>query len=156
MNRRGMTLVEVMMAATILFIAGGAICVLAQIGNRLWGSTASRLDSIASAQRALNRMTDDLHQASLASFSPPSCQLPFSFTINNGNKITYSLASQALMRKEEAGAVTLFDQSLATGLEAFTVSCGGGLVNFNVTLSNVRYPDASRQALTSQVFVQTP
>ncbi len=156
MGQRGFTLVELLMAAVILCLIGGMVFVIAQTGNQLWGSTDRRLASLTDAQRVLDRLTEDLRRAKRASLVAP-CAAPLTFSTVADQVITYNLEGDTLVRQEQTGAQPTTSRVIGVGLSTFSVSCDpNGLVRLALTIQAQRFTDASRQTLTSQVFVQNP
>ncbi len=144
------------MALVILCLIGGMVCVIAQTGNQLWGSTDRRLASLTDAQRVLDRLTEDLRRAKRTSLVAP-CAGPLTFSTVADQVITYNFDGDTLVRQEQIGAQAPTSLVIGAGLSAFSVSCDpNGLVRLALTVQAQRFSDASRQTLTSQVFVKNP
>jgi len=157
MTRRGWTLVEVVIISLVLSVVGGAMLVMAQMSDQIWGRTDVRLTTILNAQRALNRVREDLRKASQASLLPAgnctAATLRFTQP-STGDTITYTLAGNDLTRQIGVAAPV----TVASELTAFTPSCqGGGLVRLNLTSQASSTAGGSAlQTLETQIWVREP
>ena len=164
----GFSLVELMVVGTVVFLLlGGVTLVLAQSGKQVWQQAESQIVTVSDAQRALDRMSEDLRngrQANLAcqTAAAGACITPpcLAFDLaDGGGRLTYQLSVIGqLLRTVNTGQ----PQVVASGLSRFTPSCRlNGLVQLEVT-AEVTYQQGettytlARRPMTSNVFVQNP
>jgi hypothetical protein len=144
----------------VLFIViGGMALVLADTGRNVWARTDAQLATLTDAQRALDRLNEDLGRACQSTLNPASCaatdQLVFKLSPScaTGSAITYMLTGSNLTRQVGAAAPV----TVASGLTKFDVqNCSGGLVKVALTAqaNTVRGPFS--QTLESQIWVRNP
>lgn len=153
-NRRGLTLVEVLVVTLIFGVVGGILLTVAASGQSAWWMTDAQLLTLTETQRALDRVSEDLRQACQTTVSCPAGQLVFKQSPACADPaITYSLSGTNLTRQ----VGTAVPVTIATGVTGFAVpSCAGGLVNLSLT-AQARTPNGRTltQTISSQVWVQT-
>ena len=97
---RGTTLVELMVSITVLLLLISSVGALMTSGRRLWMTSATQMDITSSGRAAMDKMYQELSQASMDSVSISSgkdsitFQIPSSFLLSVtawGNPIQYSL-----------------------------------------------------------------
>ncbi len=124
-KRPAFTLVEIMMASSVLTLIGGAVVVLTQTGRNAWLLQDQRYTSLLNAQRVMNQLTIDLRQASAATVS---CSPNLAFSLDpdfGGTAVSYAVDDNNQLARMVAGA----PQVVAAGVSAFTPSClGNGVV----------------------------
>ena len=156
MNARGFTAVELLIVSGIAFgLWGGLALMTTDAGNRLWSRTDSQMATMSAAQRALNRLTEDLRAASLA--APVTC-VPGDITFtrsSDGAAMRYQLnAAAGTLTRTEAGT----SRVVAGNVSALTFpSCANGLVQVALTTQIVspRWPTAT-YTLNSQIRIRNP
>ena len=151
MVRRGMTFVEVMVVAAMVPLVIGASMVLAQQSQQAWTLTTRRLSTITDAQRALDRMVNELRMGSASSLicDDDSIQVEL-----NAQVIQYTLNAQNVLTRAVDGGTPL---PVAGDLLAFSPTCrSDGLVDLRVTARVATTTGESMQTLDSWVFVQNP
>ena len=149
----GFTFVELLIVGlVVVVVVNGMAWALASSGRMTWMRTDSKTASLIAAQRALDRVSEELRQASQATVTCTADQLTF-ISAAGGTAITYHLNAGALVRTQNE--VT---RSMAAQISAFTPSCrANGLVRLEVTACVAMTPTASvTQALNSQVRVPNP
>ncbi len=180
MNRNGLTLVEIMIVSLLMVIVGGAIMLMMSSSQAAWMTTDVRLELMTNSQRALDRISEDLRQASanpIAAFSlittGANCAantLQF-ISLKPGetnNVIGYTLAGGQLTRASTptngpptytpTGATPT--QVVGAGLASFTPACSATAVGV-VDLTLIAQPPTpdSRippQTIVSKIWVQNP
>ncbi len=159
MTARGFTLVEVLMTMLILSFLSGVLLVFAQTGGAVWQSAEARLTSLDDAQRAMNRLTEDIRRASQGCFGPCTADdLSMARRINgvcdDATRVTYRREATGLLsRTAGAGA----PQIVATGLTALTAACQPqGVVAIAIQARADAGGRVGAQQLESQVWVQNP
>jgi len=150
------TLVEVMVASVIASMVGGAALLLAQTGRQVWGLTDARLASLTDAQRAIDRVSEDLRNACQATLASAEAQLAFRQAPDCEDEdptITYRYAAGRLTRQvDEEAPVTV-----ASGLSAFSAAhLGNGLVRLRVTAQSNTQAGNATQTVETGVWVQNP
>ena len=160
--REAFTLVEVLVATVLLALVGGVVMTLSTSGRALWVRTDSKLASMTDAQRAVDRLTEDLRKACQNSLNPPDAttvcgagQLSFRQIPScaaGGPVITYRQAGSSLTRQAGAAAAT----TVAGNVTAFTPTCQtGGLVRLSLTAqTNSSFGIGAVRTLESTVWVQ--
>jgi hypothetical protein len=146
---------------------GGMSLVLAQSGKDVWQRSESEIVTISDAQRALDRMGEDLRAARQANMTCATAAggvcitapcLQFDLADGSG-RITYQLSVIGqLLRTVDDGNPAV----VASGLTDFTPSCQlNGLVKLEVTAEASQVHAGathtySTRPMTSNVFVQNP
>lgn len=148
-SRRGFTLVEALISATLFILIGGAAFLLATTVRRVWVRTDARLASFSQAQQALTRLVEDVREASMASLS---CGVPSTLSLNRqGTAITYDMNNGRLRRN---------GQAVAGGLTGFTVACGppelDGLVVIEVATQTPSLEGPFTATLRSRAWARQP
>ena len=150
----GFTLVELLMVGTIAFVlVAGLTLVFARLGGQVWSRTEGSLTSLSDAQRALDRVSEDLRKASQANLVCAPGQLDFDLP-DGGPHITYTLDADTghLMRDD---AIT--PKVVASGIVSFVPTCqAGGLVQLHLMAQSPTSFGALSQPLDSQIWVQNP
>lgn len=158
-SRRGFTYVEVLVAATLMTLVAGISFMLTEAGRRMWMVADVKLTSLQSGQTALNRLTEDLRQASQASVICQAAQLDFNF-VNPVAPVRYTLdaPNSTLLRSMNNGAA----QAVAGHILGFTPTClPNGLVRLDITaqpeapLSRTPQPIRSR-TMQYEIVVPNP
>lgn len=171
----GFTIVEILIAGTVVFVLlGGVTVVLGNVSRQIWTRTEPRLIALTEAQRALDRVSEDLRTASSASVNdtlPNRCRanlLSFRQPVVNppgtNNRVRYSLSGTGVLTRDfdalddGTGIVT---QTIVTGVTAFTPSCppGGsaGVVGRLTLTAQVTTPQGqATQRFDSNVWVRSP
>ena len=160
----GFTLVELIIVGSVVFIlVGGISMVLAETGRQVWNRTDSRIVSLQGAQRALDRMSEDLREASRSTVvAGANCAADrLGFTIDRDGSgpiapvaVLYTRAGDGTLSRDQDGAA----QVVAARLTGFTPTCGAnGLIRLEVTAQYARLDGiVSTDTLSSQVWVQSP
>lgn len=158
MDARGLTAVELLIVSGIAFgLWGGLAFMTTDAGNRIWSRTDSQMATMSSAQRALNRLTEDLRAASASLPAPPTC-LPGDITFyrsSDGAAMRYQLNAATGNLTRTAGATS---GVVAGNVSAMTFpTCANGLVRVTLTTQVVspRWPTAT-YTLDSQVRIRNP
>jgi hypothetical protein len=180
MNRNGLTLVEVMIVSLLLVLVGGASVIMMSSSHTAWTTTDLRLELMTNSQRALDRLSEDLRQASANPIAAFSLTAPGANCAANtlqfislkpgetNNMISYTLGGNQLTRSstptEGPPFYTLNGDAtthvVGAGLASFTPACSATAVGV-VTLTLLAQPTTpdSRvppQTIVSQVWVQNP
>ena len=163
----GFTLVEMLVATVVFALIGVGLMVMTTSGDRARVLTDTRLETLNIAQRAMNRLKEDLRAASQASVNntpPNQCQtdaLSFLHAMPPPqDRITYTRdATGTLTRTHTPGDGTpATPLTITTGLVALTPTCGSGgrLVTLTLT-SRYQPPDGHEltQTIRSRVWVQS-
>lgn len=151
----GFTIMEILIAGTVVFVLlGGVMLVLANVSRQIWTRTEPRLVALTDAQRALDRVSEDLRQACLSTVSCPAGQLVFrrSPPACPGPPITYSLAGTNLTRQVGTAAPV----TIATGMTGFAPACASRLVNLSLTAQVTTPQGQATQTFNSNVWVRSP
>lgn len=164
----GFSLVELLIVGGVIFVlVNGVTLVLAQSGKQVWERAESGVTTVSDAQRALDRITEDLQNARQANLS---CQTAVSATCitppclvfdlaDGSGRVTYQLSviGQVLRTLDQGQP-----QVVGSGLTDFTPTClPNSLVKLDVTAEATartgtqQYTLATRP-MTSTVFVQNP
>jgi len=169
--RCGYTLVELLVVVLIVFVAvGGLLLVLSEAGRNTWLTTQAQVDSQTEAQRVLDRISQDVRNASRAQVrcNAAAPQLEIG---PNGNpaEIEYRCTGCTV-----GGGTGTLDRTvgginpvrLGSRLGAFICSPiganpAGGFLTVQVTSRGVARITAAGarnydQALTASVFIQLP
>ncbi|MBI1991635.1 MAG: hypothetical protein HYY90_03550 [Candidatus Omnitrophica bacterium] len=161
MNRRGVTLTEVLVVSLVLTLVGGVFFTVSTAGERVTRRTELKLANITVTQRAFDRLVEDLDQASAASLqcacpSPPCPPGERTIQFTQGAAtVLYQRTGSNLTRTIDGGA----PQTVAGGLAAFEVigSCtAAGLVTVAVTADVPADSGVSPYRLQSSFFVRNP
>jgi len=149
------TLVEILVVAVLLSLVGGVTFLLSSAGRGVWVRTDAKLASMTDAQRAVDRITEELRRG--AQTPLPDCgagtSLGFQLATGNmaGEQVSYQLAGTALTRSVNGAAATI----VASGLADFRTRCQpGGLVRFSLTASTSSALGPATRVVESQVWVQ--
>ena len=148
-QRAGFTYVEVLVAATIMSLVAGVSMVLTESGRRMWLVTDAKLTSLQSGQIALNRLAEDLREASQTGLNCTASQLDF----NLANPIipvsyTLDLATKTLLR-----TVGGTPQAVAGGILGFTPTCmPNGLVRLDITAQTQAPQSQTPQPIRSRTM----
>jgi hypothetical protein len=156
MNARGFTMVELLIVSGVAFgLWGGLALLTTDAGNRVWARADSQMATMSVAQRALNRLAEDLRAASLA--GGVTCQPgDISFTqAADGAAMRYRLdaATGELTRTEGAAS-----RVVAGNVSALTFpSCTNGVVRVALTarVASGRWPTATH-TLESHIRIRNP
>jgi hypothetical protein len=138
----------------VLALLSGMALVLAESGKLVWVRADGQITTITDAQRALDRVSEDLRRGKQANLTCVNNQLAFDLADGSG-RVTYA-RTQAGTLTRAVGVATA--SAVAGGLVNFSVpSCAGGLVKLEVTAQmNLPGGGTSAQTLASQVWVQSP
>lgn len=99
-NQRGFTLVEILVAMAVCVGIGAAVLVLAQIGAKFWGATNAQLTTLTDAQRAVDRLREELSGARRNGLTCSADNTTVSFNPLAGAPITYAFAGGNLTRTQ--------------------------------------------------------
>ena len=150
-GRAGFTMLELSIVAAILVAVAGVLgIVLIRSGELVWVRTDLQLTAMTDAQRAMDRLRDDLRIAARSSLASCSETVGLSFQIRNPDGsltpvITYTRTGTRLFRTRFGEPA----QVVADNVVTFTPVCEpGGVVSLQVAAR----PPTSR---TSIGFVQT-
>lgn len=146
--RCGFTIVELVLTSVIMVGIATVLLVFAVTGRRVWGVADVQLTSLNEAQRAMNRLTEDLREATQASLN---CGAVLSFQRFGGGATTYRIIAGKLTRDTGAGP-----QPIASGAETFMTACPSPLVRISLTVQATTLEGRSVQTLDSSVFVRAP
>ena len=149
----GFTFVELLIVGLIVvLVVNGMAWTLASSGRMVWARTDAKMASLTAAQRALDRVSEDLRRASQATVTCSSGQLTF-VPATGGNAVTYHVTNGSLVRTQNAVA-----QPIAAQIAVFTPSCqANGLVRLQFTAQVAMASTANvTRTLDSQVRVQNP
>lgn len=151
-NQRGFTLVEAVMVSFICLIVGGLLLIIGSVGFQVWARTDTRLSALSDAQRALDRVSEQLMKASQQGLSCAGGGLTMTRKSDNGI-LNYQLSNGQLVLTEN-GAPNV----VAAGLLGFSAVCQPeGLVRLEITTrSSSGGFSGSPQVLQSQVWVRNP
>lgn len=169
MSNKGFSFVELLIVGSIVFVLmGGVSLVLAQTGKNVWERAGSEIVTVADAQRALDRMTEDLRNGRQTNLSCPTaaagdCTSPpcLVFDLADGSDtLTYQLNGfeQITRTFESTGSPVV----VAGGITDFTPTCQiNSLVRLEVTAEATASDGRSAETLStrplvSNVFVQNP
>ena len=162
MRPDGFTMIEmVIVTSTVFTLVGGVIFVLTASSTDVWARTDAKLTSLAAAQRALNRASEDLLKACQSTVACSAGGLTFkqpapaaSTCEASDPEITYTLAGGTLTRQVGTGVPPAV---IAVGLTAFNSTCGPGeLVGVQVAARSSTLGRPSAQTVESLVWVRTP
>lgn len=147
MNRRGRLLIEMLIVGGVLLILfGGVALVLAQTGRNVWVHTQTQLAGLTQAQRALDRLSEDLRGASQASLACAGGTLSFT---SSGSAMTYALdGSRHLVRTADG-----VPQIVGSGLAAFEPVCQGAVVELTIKVPTLHQDP---KTFESRVWVRNP
>ena len=156
-DEQGMTFVELLIVGLIVaLVINGMAFALATSGKNVWLRTDSRMTSLSAAQRALNRLSEDLHRASQATLNCSTANTVTFTPVGAADPVTYTLnsANNTLTRTD-----TLGTQVVAGYIRAFAPACqpNNPLVQLQLT---ARVPMVQNtfldQPLATQVRVVSP
>lgn len=117
MNRKGFSLVEVMVVSALFTVICAAVYAVLLSGNKVWNFTEPRIMMQQEARNSLLRMSGDIRQANSVTTPEPgstssSCQI----TDSSGVSVTYSInADGELVRATGAGESILAHNISAVG-----------------------------------------
>ena len=147
----GFTLTEVMVASLLSLLLGWVMLVLSFAGNQMRVRMDAQLTTLTEAQRALNRVSEDLRQARQSGLAcGPGSTLAFTSVI--GPAVTYQLNGNTLVKREGGGG----PQVIASGVTAFTPTCAAGGQAVQVSLTARANQWYAPLTLSSQVWVRNP
>ena len=160
MDHRGMTLIELMVAGGVVFVVlCGLTYSIATTGDNVWARTDTLLAAMTPAQQAINRITEDLHAATLA--QPVTCaagDLQFTRKVAGADRaIRYQLDAATGMLSRTEGLNPA--QVVAANISALTFpTCNvNGVVQLSLTARVVpRRGPVVIQTLASQVLIRHP
>lgn len=153
MGRRGFSFVEILMVGVVLSLIIGAILTMASTSEQMWVRTDNQTEAMNITQRALDRLSQDLQSAALASLA--ICQADsISFSQSGtGIPIAYNrTAANTLERTFNNGQ----PQVVAAGVTAFLPRCQGELVNLSFTSNVTSTRGTFQQTLQAQVRIHNP
>ena len=162
MECEGFTLVEIVLTALLMTLVGGLGWSIATAHERLAGSTTAHLDAVATTQRSLNWLQQDLRSASrgtlkcqcLAAPCPPG-ERNLRMDVTRGDPPV----TQAIEYRREGGRLTKSidggaPQVVADGLSAFLATCGAdGIVTLDLTATGTSRFSARPHRVISHVLV---
>ena len=158
-NERGeFTFVEAMVVAVIFSLVTAAVYMMSNTGNRVWVHMDDSMANITSAQIALDRLTEDLRQAS--SGAGLTCAADrLQFTVGT-NQITYTRVGSNLRKQVGTGVPTTVAGGLAMTGSAppFNPTCDpvNHVVKVQLTAQASSLRPALQKTVESQVWVQNP
>ena len=147
-RHRGFTLVEALIVTVVLLLVSGMALAIAQTGPRVWSQTSERLASITDAQRALDRLTEDLRLAQTASLNcAPAAPDELTFT---QTRLVGGVYTNVAVAYNHQGTQLLKDGNVvATEIAAFQPTClSDGEVVLQLT---VRVDASSTRTLLARV-----
>ena len=154
----GFTFFELLMVGSIVFVLlGGIMLALSHVGTQVWNRTEVQQVSLDSVQRALDRMSEDLRQASQTGLGCAAGTLTLTPAVGGGGQIRYSRAANGQLSRLQGGVTVV----VASGLTAFTPTCSAegnaGLTRLALT-AQATGPGGlvSAQTLSTHVWVQSP
>lgn len=170
MNRRGASLIEILIVACVLCVLfGGIALVLAQSGQNVWVYTQTQLTGLTQAQHALDRLSEDLRSGAryTTGMGPtsPACLTVGSTTctsppclefepVGGGARITYQCPNCSA---ETPGDLVKMQgevpQIVASGLVAFEPVCQGATVELTVKVPTLHH---DLKTFKSRVWVRNP
>ena len=150
-ERGEFTYVEMLVVAVVFSLVIGAMFVLSQTGNQMWVHTDDSLANVTSAQIAMDRITEDLRQASSsAGLTCASDNLQFTV---GANRITYSRSGTELHKQVGAAPA----MTVAGSVTSFTPTCqSNNVVRLQLTAQVSSLRPTLQKTLESQVWVQNP
>ena len=155
----GFTLVELVVVGVVLSLMSGAVFALAQTTGLVWSGTDARLASFTQAQKAVNRLSEDLRQACRSTVVCTAGQVTFKRAPCQAADpvMTYTWASNNLMRQVGGDPPS----TVTDGLTALTIprcDVTNGLVMLDLT-ARARAASggsSSPQRVVSQVWIEAP
>ena len=160
MSRRtaGFTFLELLIVGSVVFVLmGGIMLAFSRVGAQVWNRTEVRQVSLSDAQRALDRMSEDLRQASQTGLACAVDTLTLTPAVGGGGQIQYSRAANGQLSRLQGGVTVV----VGSGLTAFTPTCSAagnaGLTRLALT-AQATGPKGlvSAQTLSTHVWVQSP
>ena len=150
----GFTFVELLIVGLIVVVVVGGMCLaLTTSGVRVWALSDSKVTAVGEAQRALDRIAQDLHQAKQANLTCAGGQLSFD-PVDNSGRVTYSLNGTARTLVRQQGTTS---QIMGAQLSNFQIpTCAGGLVRLLLTTQVTTAYGSVPKTFMSQVWVQSP
>ncbi len=125
-SERAFTLVEIAIATLMLFILLGAAVSVFTAADLNWGTDEALVSIQQDLRQALDGMSRELRQASLASVTTGTGTV--SFTIG-ANSITYSLSGTQVIRTHPAGTTMV----LCNNVSALSFVRSGNIVTVQIT-----------------------
>lgn len=147
---RGFTLTEILLVVLLFVFVGAVILVVAQAGARAWGTTEAQLTTLTNAQRALDRIREELTNARQGLTCPQNALAFFPFNTEDG-EVTYALQGGRLTRTQQ-GTV----QVLAAGITQLTAVCANELVDVSLTVQNPSPVGPVTHVLQSHIWIRNP
>lgn len=151
-----MTFVELLIVGLIVaLVINGMAFALATSSKMTWIRTDTRMTSLTAAQRALNRLSQDLHGASQATLDCDTANQVAFTPVGTVGLVTYTLntASNTLMRTDTLGTVPV-----AGYIQSFSSVCqrDNPLVRLQLTARVPMVNTFVDQPLSIQVRVISP
>lgn len=144
-KRRGFTIVELLIVTGVLGLIGLMLMTLSVTGPRVAAQSSALLGSITDAQRALDRLREDLKRASAATLNcAPTAP----------DELVFSQESAVIAYNHDGSLLRRNGAVVASGITAFQPACfPDGRVTLEV---EVRVNNNMTRTLTSQVWVRNP
>jgi hypothetical protein len=138
-------------AVTALVVAG-LLAGVTDSGNRLWVRTDSQVATLTAAQRAMDRLSEDLGRARQAGLACGQDLLAFD-PVGGGARVTYTRDPAGNLVRTPAGGAA---QVVGAQLDRFLPICQAGLVRLELVARVLSRYGPATQTLHSQVWVQNP
>ncbi|MBI3324919.1 MAG: prepilin-type N-terminal cleavage/methylation domain-containing protein [Candidatus Omnitrophica bacterium] len=158
--RAGFTLVEILVVTVLLALVGGVAFTLSSTGQAVWTRTDTKLANMTDAQRAIDRLSEDLRKACWTTVSPQTGCQTTALTFKQlpcgaaDPVLTYAQAGTSLTRQVGATAAVV----VASGIQDFThcESSGdvGGIVRLSLTTQANPLVGPSVRTVESRIWVQ--
>ena len=163
-HQTGFTLVEMLVVAALFVFIGAAVLVLSQTGAKFWRATESQLTTLTNAQRALDRLRQELSAARQNGLTCSADHTTVSFNPLTGGLITYAVAMGNLTRTQGQGGVA---QLMASGVVVSTRAqeepfycLANGIVQITLSVPNSALAPSpatnTLNTLRAQVWVRNP
>ncbi len=163
-GRQGMSLVELIAASSIALLVCGGVLALTQTGGQMYSRADAKLASATEAQRAIDRISEDLRrargsgltcQADVLQMTPANLApvIRYERVTALTSKPTDPLWRLNNLLRSQGGT----DVLLTSGITAFQSSCPSQrLVTVGLTAQVGNLGPSSVQTLVSRVEVQNP
>ena len=156
----GFTFVELLIVGiVVVLVVNGVAFALASSGRNIWARTNSQIEVLATAQRAMDRVTGELRTASAGSLVCAGEQLTFGRDTDGDQVIDQTVVysrnttARTLVRAVNGGAPA----TMTSDISGFTPTCqAGGLVRIRLTAGVALDTQTLTQPLSVNVWVKNP